>query len=124
MSNKSIILFTALLLASFTCSADFQLTKDGKSQCNVVVKKDAPLPVIHGAKELALFTEKVSSAKIPVTNTAVKNAKNIFTSKKKSFIIKEQHCAVLRNIAPCFLSSSRFLLGLKFQAPKGTDRYV
>ena len=34
MSNKSIILFTALLLASFTCSADFQLTKNGKSQWN------------------------------------------------------------------------------------------
>ena len=46
MSSKSIILFTAVLLASFTCSADFQLTKDGKSQCSIVIKKDAPPSVV------------------------------------------------------------------------------
>ncbi|MBO5762222.1 MAG: hypothetical protein J6S53_11860, partial [Lentisphaeria bacterium] len=78
MSKKSFIIFAALVLAAFTCTADFQLVKDGKSQCNIVVKKGAPLPLAHGAKELALFTEKVTTAKIPVKNEAVKNANNIF----------------------------------------------
>ncbi|MBR2363857.1 MAG: DUF4838 domain-containing protein, partial [Lentisphaeria bacterium] len=78
MSKKRFFTFAATLLFASVCSADFNLAENGKSSCNIVVKKDAPLPVSFGAKELALFTEKVSSAKIPVTNSAVKNAKNIF----------------------------------------------
>ncbi len=78
MSKKRFFTFAATLLFASVCSADFPLAENGKSSCNIVVKKDAPLPVSFGAKELALFTEKVSSAKIPVTNSAVKNLKNIF----------------------------------------------
>ncbi|MBP5182238.1 MAG: DUF4838 domain-containing protein, partial [Lentisphaeria bacterium] len=51
--------------------------ENGKTQCSIVVKKEAPLPVTFGAKELALFTEKVSSAKIPVSDKAG-SSKNIF----------------------------------------------
>ena len=78
MSKKRFFTFAATLLFASVCSADFNLAENGKSSCNIVVKKDAPLPVSFGAKELALFTEKVSSAKIPVTGSSVKNLKNIF----------------------------------------------
>ncbi len=78
MSKKSIFILSAAFLYAAVCSADFKLAENGKTQCNIVVKKGVELPVSFGAKELALFTEKVTSAKIPVTNTAEKNAKNIF----------------------------------------------
>ena len=78
MSKKRFFTLAAALLFASVCSADFSLAENGKSSCNIVVKKGAALPVSFGAKELSLFTEKVSSAKIPVAENAVKNAKNIF----------------------------------------------
>ena len=77
MNRKSILTLSAAFLAAFALSADFPLAENGNPRCSIVVKKGAPLPVSFGAKELALFTEKVSSAKIPVTETAG-SGKNIF----------------------------------------------
>ena len=77
MNQKSILTLSAAFLAAFALSADFPLAENGKTQCSIVVKKGVPLPVSFGAKELALFTEKVSSAKIPVSDKAG-SSKNIF----------------------------------------------
>ena len=67
-----------IALGTFSSFADFQLTENGKTQCRIVVKKDAAQPVSFGARELSKFTEKVSSAKIPVVNAAAKGKNNIF----------------------------------------------
>lgn len=78
MSKKSFFTLLAASLFAVTCSADFSLVKNGRTQCNIVVRKGAALPVTFGAKELSHFVEKVTSAKIPVSTQEVKNAKNIF----------------------------------------------
>ena len=88
MGNKAILVLFGAVLCAFTAMGDFQLAERGKSSCTVVVKKGAALPLSFGAKELALYTEKVTSAKIPISNSARKNAKNIFigTISDKEFL--------------------------------------
>ncbi|MBO4304740.1 MAG: DUF4838 domain-containing protein [Lentisphaeria bacterium] len=78
MNKKTVFSLFAALLASSLCAGDFVLAKDGTTQCNLVVAKDAAPPLSFGAKELSSFTEKVSSAKIPVSSEPVKGANNIF----------------------------------------------
>ena len=78
MQKKYLASFSFIILGAFNSLADFPLTENGMTQCCIVVKKDAELPVSFGAQELSRFTEKVSSAKIPVADAAAKGKNNIF----------------------------------------------
>ncbi len=63
---KIVAVIAAIAASWGVFAADFPVVEKGAPRCRILIAPQAPLPVAHGAKELAEFIEKVTSATLAV----------------------------------------------------------
>ena len=59
-------LVIAMLAAAGMSVSSAELVRDGRAQCPVVIKPDAPPPVRFGAQELAKYLKKITGADLSI----------------------------------------------------------
>ena len=70
---KGITLLAAGIFAclfSISAVAEIFIVKGGQSQVEIIISENPPCPVKIAATELQTYVEKISGAKLPVTNIA------------------------------------------------------
>ncbi|MEI6422707.1 MAG: hypothetical protein WCP55_10845, partial [Lentisphaerota bacterium] len=68
-----LILIVAGSVCSISAMAETFIVKDGNSQAEIVVSKDAPRMAKLAAEELQTYVEKISGAKLPIANVPGKD---------------------------------------------------
>ena len=66
MNWKKLLTLLGATILAVAAAADFTVVENGTPRCRILISPMAPLPVLHGAEELATFIEKVTSARIAI----------------------------------------------------------
>lgn len=81
MSGKTFLRFVCGVLlcgAEILCAGEVVLVKEGKAASRIIVKRDAPLPVSFGAKELSDYLEKISGGKLEIASEPAGGLHNVY----------------------------------------------
>ena len=74
--GKFLLIAISAAAGMFTQGAD--LVRDGRAQCTVVIRQDAPPPVRFGAQELALYLKKITGAELRIAGEKDAASGNVF----------------------------------------------
>ncbi len=75
-SAKILLIAVSAAAGMFAQSAD--LVRDGRAQCAVVIRQDAPPPVRFGAQELSKYLEKITGADLRIDEKAAQDQGGIY----------------------------------------------
>ena len=69
MKTGKLFLSAGMIAGSVMISQAADLVRDGRTQCSIAVRSDAPAPVRYGAWELVRYLKKISGAEFRIVNS-------------------------------------------------------